>query len=145
MFRMGFPLVAVALVVVGCQSKDEEAPSGAAHTMVMPSGEAELCPMYVKNAKVSYEDTDDGAAMRFSAPIQAKDDLLQRVRAMAAYYESAGMTDAPPFKVSVEPTGDGGRLRFHARAVDDAGALRKRVRAHASRLDEGTCAMEGTP
>lgn len=140
-------------VAVGCESSDDAPPAtrGTPHTMRMPGGEEDLCPMYVKGALVVYDSVDEGAAIVFTAPDAAAADLRQRVRAMADHYRAHGMSDpsqqapAPRMKVDVEDVDGGARIVFRARSRAQTGLLRAHVRLHADRLGQGSCAMERPP
>lgn len=142
---------AAIVLVVACEAPVAEPPghasTGKPHMMEMPSGNEDICPMYVMNATVSHAEVDGGAAMTFTAPNNALDDLRRRVSAMADHYRShamkgpAHMAEMPETDVIVEETPDGARIVFKAKRPESVLSLRTHVRWHADRLDKGTCQM----
>lgn len=117
------------------------------HMMTMPSGEDDICPMYVLNATVGHEDVEGGAAMTFTAPDIVRDDLRHRVYGMAEHYRAHPMSTAlhmatlPDSRIVVEEHREGARIVFIAVRPESVQALRTHVRFHAERLERGDCPM----
>jgi hypothetical protein len=148
-------LAALIGAVGACESRVDEPPDhlvvGTPHMMQMPSGEDDICPMYVMNAAVAHEEVKGGAAMSFTAPAKALPDLRRRVVAMADHYRGHGMKgpphmdDIPESTIRVEEHAKGARIVFEAKRLEKVLALRSHIRFHAERLDKGRCHMGDEP
>ncbi len=145
-------VVAALALTAGCEDPvakpaEQATATGRPHMMKMPSGNDDICPMYVMNATVSHAEVKGGAAMTFTAPINMLDDLRRRVSAMADHYRAhamkgpAHMAEMPETDVIVEETPDGARIVFKAKRPESVSSLRTHVQWHADRLDKGTCQM----
>ncbi len=136
----------MALALAGCGPK---AASSATQTPPPTTRTADdpSCPLLVPGTSLSVEDTASGAALVF---VTTGDPLAVRSRA-AALAEMHTKHDGPPSAMGMmfsqgstatatEVEG-GARVEFAAETADQAGAIQKELRMHASHLTGGSCEM----
>lgn len=134
----------LALAGCGSNSPTQKTPTTPPATRVVDDPS---CPLLVPGTSLSVEDTTNGAALVF---VTTGDPLAVRSRA-AALAEMHTKHDGPPramgMMFSQGPTATateisgGARVEFTAAQPDQAGAIQKELRMHASHLTGGSCEM----
>jgi hypothetical protein len=138
--------IAVFAFTGACPDRKSTGPQNEHHLVGRSHGAEDICPVFIKNADVSFGENPRGAIMNFVARSDgAIGDMQRRVKAMHAWHlkNTPRGTDGPmpAADVSMEMAMHGARLIFTAPAGADPGPLKAFIKERVATFQKGGCIM----